>query len=91
MVLITGLSAQESTRNDMQENQITAISISGLKRTKPYIVERLLQKFIGRNAADVDINEVIAVIESTGILEPVSVELIDNQDGSGITLLVTIL
>jgi hypothetical protein len=87
MVLITGLSAQESTRNDMQENQITAISISGLKRTKPYILERALQKFIGQGTESIDINEVYAIIQSTGILEPVSVEF---QEESGITLVVTV-
>jgi outer membrane protein assembly factor BamA len=89
-ILVCGLSAQESASNDMRENQITAISVLGLKKTKLHIIERPLEKFIGRNAADVDINEVIAIIQSSGILEPLSVEIMDSQESSGKTLVVAV-
>jgi hypothetical protein len=82
MAVLGGLSAQD--------DQITALSVSGLKRTKPFMVEGPLQKFIGRNAAEVDINEVIAIIQGTGILESLSVEIRDNQEGGGKTLAVTV-
>jgi hypothetical protein len=94
MIGITGLSAQEFVGNDQGNDQITAISISGLKKTKPHIIERPLDKFIGRNAADVDINEVIAIVKDSGIVEPLSVEIKDtigdNQEGNGKTLVVTV-
>jgi hypothetical protein len=89
LAAIIGLSAQEPASNGMGENQITAISVSGLSRTKPYIIERPLQKFIGRPAGDVDINEVIALVKSTGVVEPLSVGMPDNQEGSGKTLVIT--
>jgi hypothetical protein len=76
----TGLSAQD---------QITAISVSGLKRTKPWIIEGPLQKFIGKDAGSIDTNEVYAIIQSTGVVEPLSVEMADNQEGDGKTLVVT--
>jgi hypothetical protein len=90
MAVLSGLSTQELAGNDQENDQITAISVSGLKRTRPRIVEGPLQKFIGRNAAEVDINEVIAVIESTGILESISVEITDNPEDNGKTLAVTV-
>jgi hypothetical protein len=90
MAVIPGLSAQEPARTDMSETKVTAISVSGLKRTKPYILERPLQKFIGMDAGSIDTNDVYAIIQSTGILEPVSVELIAGEDGSGSVLSVTV-
>jgi outer membrane protein assembly factor BamA len=102
--LITGLSSQELSGNNQEENQITsnlekriehkseicAVSVSGLKRTKPYIIENPLKKFIGKDAGSIDINDVYAIVKSTGILEPLSVEIIDNEQGSGKTLAVTV-
>ena len=64
-------------------NRIAAVSVSGLKRTKPHVLENPLQKFIGMDEQDADINEVYAVIEDTGILEPQSIEIVNNQDGEG--------
>jgi hypothetical protein len=49
-----------------------------------------LQTFIGRDAGSIDTNEVYAVVEGTGVLELVSVEVIDNQGTSGKTLAVTV-
>jgi hypothetical protein len=53
-------------------------------------LEKPLQKFIGRDAGTLDQNEVYAVVEGTGILETKSVEILDNHDGSGKTLAVTV-
>jgi outer membrane protein assembly factor BamA len=73
-----------------QENIITAVSVSGLKRTKSYIIKRPLQKFIGRDAESIDINEVIAILQSATIVEPLAVEIENNQEGNGKTLAVTV-
>jgi outer membrane protein assembly factor BamA len=102
--LTTGLSSQELSGNNQGESQITdnsenriehnskicAVSVTGLKRTKPYIIENLLKKFIGMDAESVDVNDVIAIVKSTGVLEPLSVEITDNQEGNGKTLEVTV-
>jgi hypothetical protein len=89
-IIASGLSSQELSGGNQEGNHITAISVSGLKRTKPYIIENPLQKFIGKDAGSIDINDVYAVVKSTGILEPLSVEITDNQEGNGKTLAVTV-
>jgi hypothetical protein len=88
--VLTGLFSQELADNSRGEQRITAVSVIGLKRTKPYIAETPLQKFIGMDADSIDNNEVIAVVKSTGVIEPLSVEIIDNQEGNGKTLVVTV-
>jgi hypothetical protein len=72
-------------------NRINAVIVIGLKRTKRHVIEKPLRKFIGRDAGSVDTNEVFAVVQAAGILEPVSVEIQDNQDGNGKILMVTVL
>jgi hypothetical protein len=52
---------------------ITAVSVRGLKRTKPHVAEYPLQKFIGRDGMLLDFNEVHAAIIGTGILDPLSI------------------
>jgi outer membrane protein assembly factor BamA len=81
LIVLSGLFSQELPDNN--KNNITGISISGLRRTKPYVVERTLQKFIGHDAESVDINEVIAILKRTGIIEPLTVEIKDNEGGNG--------
>jgi hypothetical protein len=71
-------------------NRITTVSITGLKRTKPRVIEPSLQKFIGRDAESLDQNDVYAVVQSTGVLETLSVEIRDNQEGDGKILAVTV-
>jgi hypothetical protein len=61
--------------------RVTAVSVSGLKRTRPSVAEQALQKFIGREAADLDLNEVKAVLLDTGIMDPISVEITDAEAG----------
>jgi outer membrane protein assembly factor BamA len=93
MLFLLGLSAvaqENSAAVKTIQNTITAISVSGLKRTKPYIIENPLQKFIGQDAGSVDTNEVIAIVKSSGVVEPLSVEFEDNQDGNGKVLALTV-
>jgi hypothetical protein len=85
VVIIAGISALSG-----DETRITAVSVSGLKRTKPYVIERPLQKFIGMDAESIDTNDVFAVVKSSGILEPLSVEIWDNEEGTGKILAVTV-
>jgi outer membrane protein assembly factor BamA len=90
VAVTTGLCPQEASGSIQEENKITAVSVTGLKRTKPHIIEKPLQKFIGMNAGTIDINEVFALVKSTGVLEPLSVDILDNQEKSGKTLAVTV-
>jgi hypothetical protein len=73
-----------------EANRITAVSVSGLKRTKAHIIETPLAKYIGMDAGDVDANDVYAIVKSTGVLEPLSVEMPDNEGGAGKTLAVSV-
>lgn len=59
---------------------VTAVSISGLKRTKKAVLEYPLKKFLGQNAGDINTAEVEGIIINTGILEPVAVRI---EDGPG--------
>jgi len=70
--------------------EITGIYVSGLGRTQPHIVETPLQRFIGRDAQDVDVNEVHAVIGDLGVLELLEIEMQYNDDSSGKILAVTV-
>ncbi|MDR0586345.1 MAG: hypothetical protein LBG26_03805 [Treponema sp.] len=61
---------------------ITSIEVTGLKRTKTKVTDYALEKFIGRDAGSPGIiNEVKAVVIDTGVLEPVSVELLPEPGG----------
>ena len=68
---------------------ISSIEVIGLNRTRPHIVTQPLEKFLGLERTAFDQNEVFAVIMDMGILEPISAELVDNEDG--LTLLVTVM
>jgi hypothetical protein len=67
---------------------ITAIEVSGLKRTRQLVTNRALQKYIGQEAVNVDLNDVRAAIMDLGILEPLEVEL--KEGGTGMILAVTV-
>jgi len=71
-----------------QDGVITSIEVTGLKRTKPHIARYPLEKFLGRDAQTLDLNEVTAAIKDTGILEPQQVELVETEEG--ITLRVAV-
>ena len=76
--------------SNQDEHIITAISVTGLKKTKPYVIEKLLQKYIGRVVEDIDINDVYATIKDINILEPLSVEITGNETSDGKTLVITV-
>jgi hypothetical protein len=93
ILFLIGLSAAAQENSGAvagDEDTITAISVSGLKKTKPYIIENPLQKFIGQDAGNVDTNEVIAIVKSSGVVEPLTVEFEDNQEGGGKVLAITV-
>ena len=79
---VSFLTAQSESSDG--EERITAISISGLKRTRLSTAERPLHKFIGLKAVEIEPDEVQAAILTTGVLEPISVEI------EGQTLAVTV-
>jgi hypothetical protein len=85
LLLIPPLHSQEET--DVTETDvltpatITSIEITGLKRTKPHVARYPLEKFLGLETEAFDENEVFAVIKDMGVLEPVSVELAETDDG----------
>jgi hypothetical protein len=67
---------------------IIAVSVRGLKRTKPHVAEYPLQKFIGQDGMLLDFNEVHAAIIGTGILEPLSIGVEMTPDREGLILVV---
>jgi len=76
------LFAQESAEQEnLVSGTITSIEIGGLKRTKPHIARYPLEQFLGRDAETLDLNEVHAAVKDTGVLEPVTVELAETEDG----------
>jgi hypothetical protein len=54
------------------------------------VAERPLRRFIGQRAASLDLNEVKAVILDTGILDPLSVEVVDAGPENGSVLVVEV-
>ena len=69
---------------------ITSISIEGLKRTKTSVAEKPLRRFIGRRVESLDFNEVKAAVLDTGILEPLSVEIVEAGPEDGNVLVVEV-
>jgi outer membrane protein assembly factor BamA len=61
--------------------RIASIEVTGLKRTKTAVTDYALERFIGRDAERLDTNEVRAAIIDTGVLDPVSVELVQKDGG----------
>lgn len=74
---LSALSLTEGASRDT----ITSIQIEGLKRTKPRTAHGFVRRFIGRDAAALDLDEVRAAIVDGGILDPLSVEVRDGADG----------
>jgi hypothetical protein len=67
---------------------ISSVSISGLERTKKPVAEKCLQKFIGTPAGRLNPNEVRAAVLDTGVLEPLSVTV--TEENGGYTLAVAV-
>jgi outer membrane protein assembly factor BamA len=68
---------------------IIDIEITGLKRTKQHIARYPLEIFLGREAENLDMNEVKAAIKDMGILEPEREELIKTDEGFILNISVT--
>ena len=73
---ISEATAQSDSTNE--EVYVSSLSIKGLKRTRLSTAERALKKFIGIKADEIDTDDVIAAVLATGILEPVSVEVVGS-------------
>lgn len=78
-----GVEAGGKTVGESVPAVITSVSASGLKRTKVQVAEKALRRFIGKDAASLDLDQVRACIIDTGILEPLSVDVLDDSGGKG--------
>ena len=65
----------------LEQDKITSIEIKGLKRTKTHAAKYALEKFLGMERANLDLNDVRAAVKDSRILEPVDVELVETPDG----------
>jgi hypothetical protein len=79
--LSAGEDAAETAAPPAEGDPIVATLVDGLKRTRPQVAQAALRKFIGQDAAHIDLNEVRAAIMDTGILEPLDVEILDAEGG----------
>ena len=82
-----------TTRLYSQDNQIphgtiSSIEILGLKRTRIHAAKYPLEKFIGKEAFSLNLNDVHAAVKDTGILELVLTEFIETEEG--LTLRLTV-
>jgi hypothetical protein len=68
---------------------ITSVEVSGLKRTKQQVTDKALQKYIGQEAAEVNLNDVRASIMELGILEAEEVELKAGENGAVLAVAVS--
>jgi hypothetical protein len=80
-VLPAGEESAEVTALPAKGNLVVGTLVTGLKRTRPQVAQGALRKFIGQDAAHIDLNEVRAAILDTGILEPLDVEILDAEEG----------
>ena len=83
LIIACPLKAQSHNSEEDASYLINDIVIFGLKRTKKHVVETPLKRFIGQNAAEIDFNDIRAIIIETGILEPLSIETEDDPKKQG--------
>lgn len=67
---------------------ITEISVSGLKRTRRSVPEKLLKRYIGVSVSALDTNAVIATLLDTGIFEDIRIDT--RVEGEGAIMAVTV-
>jgi hypothetical protein len=77
--LVSPLAAQEAA--SPPAGTIIKIEVDGLRRTKTHIANYPLERFLGLEGDLLDQNEVYAAVRNTGILEMVSAELIEIENG----------
>ena len=73
--------SQEVEANNVLDGIITSIEISGLRRTRPHVAMYPLERFLGRQGSELDLNEVYAAVIGMGTLEPLAVELVEAEEG----------
>ncbi len=90
------LSAEEATAEETTaglfssgDGRVADITVSGLKRTKPFVVRRILNRFIGQSASDLDLDEVQASLRETGLFDDIDVS-IDATDPANPLLVVSL-
>ncbi|MDR3302274.1 MAG: hypothetical protein LBT01_07070 [Spirochaetaceae bacterium] len=90
MIVFIATASAVIAQDDAADGQfvITKIEVEGLEQTKPYIVTDVLQKYIGMDSREIDINEVYAKIADLNIIEPDEIEIVPNETGQ--TLLANI-
>jgi hypothetical protein len=64
-----------------QGGVVRDIVFTGLRRTKPFVAERLLEKFRGLRPDAIDENDVRAAIIESGVLDPERIEFLPHDDG----------
>jgi outer membrane protein assembly factor BamA len=69
-----------------QSGIVEDIVFTGLKRTKPFIAERLLEKFRGLKPEEINENDVRAAIIESGILDPERIEFLPHDGDDNYTL-----
>jgi outer membrane protein assembly factor BamA len=90
LLLVTGFHLQAQHAAKFPARVITAVSVTGLTRTRSYVAEYSLQKFIGQDGMGIDFNDVYAAIAGTGILEPLSIGVRETPDRNGMVLTVNV-
>jgi hypothetical protein len=90
LLLAAGFHLQAQDAAEFPPRVITAVSVTGLTRTKPHVAEYPLKKFIGQDGMSIDFNDVHAAIVGTGILEPLSIGIEETPDRDGMVLTVTV-
>ncbi len=69
---------------------IRTIEVTGLRRTKEKTVTQLLERYIGSPAAELDKDEVSALLIRTGIFENVRAAAVPSEDGTSARLEVAV-
>ncbi|MDR2079345.1 MAG: hypothetical protein LBP74_06475 [Treponema sp.] len=90
LLLAAGFRLQAQHAAEFPAQVITAVSVTGLARTKPHVAEYPLKKFIGQDGMSIDFNDVYAAIVGTGILEPLSIGVEETPDRDGMVLTVNV-
>jgi hypothetical protein len=58
---------------------VSGLQINGLKRTKPFVIERLLNRYIGRPVDGIDLNEIKTVLLKTELFDNIRVSVQDRS------------
>jgi hypothetical protein len=69
-----------------QSGVVADIVVSGLKRTKPLVAERILEKFRGLRPDEINENDVRAAIIESGVLDPERIEFLPHDEDENWTL-----